>query len=110
LLVQVLSHGRVGAISADEDVAVVGAVVGASDHNAAFILSERQNSLAKEDALSGNAAEQQIVKLWSRNDRVEATNSAERRVIQCQYDEKDRCMNVQAMRLSHTRLQARDLP
>lgn len=48
LLVQLLFHGRVSTISADEDVTMVGGVVREFEHDIVFILSERKNALAKD--------------------------------------------------------------
>lgn len=41
-------------------------VVGALNHDSFASLRKRQHSLSKEDAVSWNAVEEQIIELWSR--------------------------------------------
>lgn len=63
-----LSHSRVCTVGTDENVAMMGAVVGASNFHAFFILLERQHPLAQIDTIAGNMAPEQVVEIWSGDD------------------------------------------
>jgi len=54
---------------------VVRAVVGAAEHYPVLVLNEPKDSLSKEDALPGNAIEEQVAKIGSGNGRLKVTDT-----------------------------------
>lgn len=67
VLVHVLANARVGTISSNKDVAMVGRVVRASDHDSQFVLQDRHNLFAHMDSLFGDLAQQEVINVWTGN-------------------------------------------
>lgn len=63
-----LSDCRVGTICPDQDVAVVGRVVRAADHDSILILEQGHDLLARVDPLFWDLAQQQVIEVWPGND------------------------------------------
>lgn len=61
-----LSHSRISTVGTNEDVTVVAGVVRALDHDAVFVLNEREDSLPEDNALPRDLIPEQVIKFWSR--------------------------------------------
>lgn len=62
-LVHALAHGRVGAISANQDIATVRSAVRALDNHTLGVLLEGDHLLAHQDVFLGDLAQQQVVQV-----------------------------------------------
>lgn len=58
LLIHALANTRISTISTDKNIAVMGLVVRASNHDAVLVLKDRQDTLAHEDLVRRNLSSQ----------------------------------------------------
>lgn len=96
LSIQCLSHSRVGTIRTDEDIAVVGCVVPAADHDAVLVLQKRQDLLAHVDLFLGDQLCNDVVQHGAGNDvGIESVSKVEMIPI------GEKCQIMDTMKLSH---------
>lgn len=72
---KMLPDSRVGTVSANKDVAMVSGVVRAPDHDTVLILQKGHDFLAHVDPFPWNLTQQQIVQVWSSDNKPRSSRA-----------------------------------
>jgi hypothetical protein len=72
---KVLPDSRVGTVGSNKDIAMVSGVVRTPDHDTVLILQKGHDLLAHVDPFLGNLAQQQIVQVWSRDNKPRSSRA-----------------------------------